>query len=195
VSQGAPDAAGLLRLGQTQRDGVGGPSSGACRPHRHRGGRSHHRTWRGRSRDGQQKVQYVYRNFPTGSSFGRKAVQYFIDIFKEASVSPKRIVQMYWNDLFGQNQRAASRRRHKRHPSWDIVECSVARAATDLSTEVSKARRRSRTHRADHAPGLRRSYYSRDPQQRSEMMGIVGPAAPGSTGRSAAQLKETSSTL
>ena len=28
-------------------------------------------------KDGQQKVQYVYRNFPTGSSFGRRAVQYF----------------------------------------------------------------------------------------------------------------------
>ncbi|MGH7345377.1 MAG: ABC transporter substrate-binding protein, partial [Candidatus Rokuibacteriota bacterium] len=35
-------------------------------------------------KEGQQKVQYVYRNFPTGSSFGKKAVQYFIDIFKEA---------------------------------------------------------------------------------------------------------------
>src|SRR5215467_2522760 len=31
-------------------------------------------------KSGEQKVQYVYRNFPTGSSFGRKAVQYFIDI-------------------------------------------------------------------------------------------------------------------
>ena len=33
-------------------------------------------------KDGQQKVQYVYRNFPTGSSFGRRAVQYFNEIFK-----------------------------------------------------------------------------------------------------------------
>src|SRR6266540_7397752 len=52
-------------------------------------------------RDGQQKVQYVYRNFPTGSSFGRKAVQYFGEIFREAGVSPKRVVLMYCNDLFG----------------------------------------------------------------------------------------------
>ncbi|MBI2161692.1 MAG: ABC transporter substrate-binding protein [Candidatus Rokubacteria bacterium] len=43
-------------------------------------------------REGQQKVQYVYRNFPTGSSFGRKAVQYFTEIFREAGVSPKRVV-------------------------------------------------------------------------------------------------------
>jgi len=40
-------------------------------------------------KDGQQKTQYVYRNFPTGSSFGRKAVQYFNEIFQEAKVSPK----------------------------------------------------------------------------------------------------------
>jgi len=26
-------------------------------------------------------VQYVYRNFPTGSSFGKKAVQYFGEVF------------------------------------------------------------------------------------------------------------------
>src|SRR5437667_6301173 len=43
-------------------------------------------------KEGQQKVQYVYRNFPTGSSFGRKAVQYFGEIFHEAGVSPKRVV-------------------------------------------------------------------------------------------------------
>src|SRR5213594_3925337 len=35
-------------------------------------------------KEGQQKVQYVYRNFPTGSGFGRRAVQYFDEIFKEA---------------------------------------------------------------------------------------------------------------
>ena len=51
----------------------------------------------------EQKVQYVHRNFPTGSSFGRKAVQYFGEVFKEAGVSPKRLVLMYCNDLFGQN--------------------------------------------------------------------------------------------
>src|SRR5438105_12281537 len=54
-------------------------------------------------KEGQQKVQYVYRNFPTGSSFGRRAVQYFTEVFAEAKVSPKRVVLMYCNDLFGQN--------------------------------------------------------------------------------------------
>src|SRR3989337_521795 len=48
-------------------------------------------------REGQQKVQYVYRNLPTGSGFGRRAVQYFTDIFNEAGVSPKRVVLMHAN--------------------------------------------------------------------------------------------------
>src|SRR5215467_6950350 len=60
-------------------------------------------------REGQQKVQYVYRNFPTGSTFGRKAVQYFSEVFKEAGVSPKRVVLMYCNDLFGQNNAKAAK--------------------------------------------------------------------------------------
>src|SRR5574341_49177 len=55
-------------------------------------------------REGQQKVQYVYRNFPTGSSFGRRAVQYFTEIFTEAGVSPKRVVLMHANVLFWSNQ-------------------------------------------------------------------------------------------
>src|SRR5258705_13388853 len=39
-------------------------------------------------KEGQQKVQYVYRNFPTGSSFGKKAVQYFFQLFQETKGSP-----------------------------------------------------------------------------------------------------------
>src|SRR5438309_8686274 len=93
-------------------------------------------------KDGQQKVQYVYRNFPTGSSFGRKAVQYFIDIFKEANVSPKRVVLMYCNDLFGQNQARGFQAAHKAaNPSWELVEVIPwPEPPSDLSTEVSKAK-------------------------------------------------------
>src|SRR5512145_1801984 len=64
-------------------------------------------------KDGQQKTQYVYRNFPTGSSFGRRAVQYFGEVFKEANASPKRVVLMYCNDLFGQNQARGFQAAHK----------------------------------------------------------------------------------
>src|SRR5437870_1841059 len=74
-------------------------------------------------KEGQQKVQYVYRNFPTGSSFGRKAVQYFTEIFAEAKVSPKRVVLMHCNDLFGQSGARGFQAGHAAaKPSWEIVE-------------------------------------------------------------------------
>src|SRR5215470_6656835 len=93
-------------------------------------------------KDGQKKVQYVYRNFPTGSSFGRKAVLYFTEIFKEAGVSPKRVVLMYCNDLFGQSQSRGFAAAHKAaNPSWDIVETIPwPEPPSDLSTEVSRAK-------------------------------------------------------
>ena len=71
-------------------------------------------------KEGQQKVQYVYRNFPTGTSFGIKAVQYFSEVFKEAGVAPKRVVLMYCNDLFGQNNAKGFQAAHTAaKPSWD----------------------------------------------------------------------------
>src|SRR5216117_4405705 len=74
-------------------------------------------------KDGTQKVQYVYRNFPTGSSFGRLAVRYFNEIFAAARVAPRRVVLMYTNDLFGQNQSKGFIAAHKAaSPSWEIVE-------------------------------------------------------------------------
>src|SRR5437667_2214740 len=93
-------------------------------------------------KDGQQKVQYVYRNFPTGSSFGRRAVQYFTEIFKDAGVSPKRVVLMYCNDLFGQNQSRGFVAAHKAaSPSWEIVETIPwPEPPSDLSTEVSRVK-------------------------------------------------------
>src|SRR5262245_16253847 len=39
-------------------------------------------------REGQQRVQYVYRNFPSAVTFGRNAVRYMIEIFREAGVAP-----------------------------------------------------------------------------------------------------------
>jgi len=37
-------------------------------------------------KEGQQKVQYVYRVFPTATMFGERAVQYMSEIFKDAGV-------------------------------------------------------------------------------------------------------------
>jgi branched-chain amino acid transport system substrate-binding protein len=133
-------------------------------------------------KDGQQKVQYVYRNFPTGSSFGRKAVQYFGEIFKEAGVSPKRVVLMYCNDLFGQNNAKGFQAAHAAaKPSWDIVDVIPwPEPPQDLSTEVSRAK----AARPDviapiTRPASAQILLPEIRKQRLDIMGIVGPGSPG----------------
>ena len=133
-------------------------------------------------KDGQQKVQYVYRNFPTGSSFGRRAVQYFNEIFKEANVAPKRVVVMHANDLFGQNQARGFVAAHKAaQPAWDIVEVIPwPEPPSDLSTEVSRAK----ALRPDIIAPITRPANAQIllpelARQRVEIMGIVGPGSPG----------------
>jgi branched-chain amino acid transport system substrate-binding protein len=133
-------------------------------------------------KEGQQKVQYVYRNFPTGSSFGRKAVQYFTEIFKEAGVAPKRVVLMYCNDLFGQNQARGFQAAHKAAaPGWEIVEVIPwPEPPQDLSTEVSRAK----AARPDviapiTRPASAQILLPEIRKQRIDMLGIVGPGSPG----------------
>jgi branched-chain amino acid transport system substrate-binding protein len=133
-------------------------------------------------KDGQQKVQYVYRNFPTGSSFGRRAVQYFDEIFKEANVAPRRVVVMHANDLFGQNQARGFVAAHKAaQPAWDIVEVIPwPEPPSDLSTEVSRAK----ALRPDIIAPITRPASAQIllpelARQRVEVMGIVGPGSPG----------------
>src|SRR5499426_3317541 len=131
---------------------------------------------------GQQKVQYVYRNFPTGSSFGRRAVQYFIDIFKEANVSPKRVVLMYCNDLFGQNQARGFQAAHKAaNPSWDIVEVIPwPEPPTDLSTEVGKLKAAKPDVIAPITrPASALLLLQELAKQRVEAMGVISPGGPG----------------
>src|SRR5881628_3261358 len=133
-------------------------------------------------RDGEQKLQYVYRNFPTGSSFGRKAVQYFTEIFKEANVSPKRVVLMYCNDLFGQNQARGFQAAHKAaNPTWEIVEVIPwPEPPSDLSTEVSRAKAAKPEVIAPITrPASALLLFPEIRKQRIEMMGIVGPGGPG----------------
>ncbi len=133
-------------------------------------------------KEGQQKVQYVYRNFPTGSSFGRKAVQYFDEIFKEARVSPKRVVLMYANDLFGQNNAKGFQAAHAAaKPSWEIVDVIPwPEPPQDLSTEVSRAK----AARPDviapiTRPASAQLLLPEIRKQRLDILGIVGPGSPG----------------
>ena len=133
-------------------------------------------------KDGQQKTQYVYRNFPTGSSFGRKAVQYFTEIFKEAGVAPKRVVLMHCNDLFGQNQAKGFQAAHAAaKPSWDIVEVIPwPEPPQDLSTEVSRAKAAKPDVIAPITrPASAQILLPEIRKQRIEMLGIVGPGSPG----------------
>lgn len=133
-------------------------------------------------REGQQKVQYVYRNFPTGSMFGQRAVQYFTEMFKEAGLSPKRVVLMHAQDLFGQNQARGFQAAHKAaRPGWEIVDViSWPEPPSDLSTEVTRAK----AARPDiiapiTRPASAQLLLPELRKQRVEVMGIVGPGSPG----------------
>ena len=133
-------------------------------------------------KDGQQKVQYVYRNFPTGSTFGRKAVQYFSEIFQEAGVSPKRVVLMYCNDLFGQNSAKGFQAAHTAaKPSWEIVDVIPwPEPPQDLSTEVSRAKAAKPDVIAPITrPASAQILLPELRKQRVEMMGVVSPGGPG----------------
>ncbi|HXJ84861.1 MAG TPA: ABC transporter substrate-binding protein [Candidatus Methylomirabilis sp.] len=133
-------------------------------------------------KDGQQKVQYVYRNFPTGSSFGKKAVLYFSEIFKEAGVSPKRVVLMYCNDLFGQNNAKGFQAAHAAaKPSWEIVDVIPwPEPPQDLSTEVSRAKAAKPDVIAPITrPASAQILLPEIRKQRVDIMGVVGPGSPG----------------
>ena len=133
-------------------------------------------------KEGQQKVQYVYRNFPTGSSFGRRAVQCFTEIFAEAKVTPKRVVLMYCNDLFGQNAARGFQAGHKAiGPAWDIVETIPwPEPPQDLSTEVARAKAAKPDVIAPITrPASAQILLPEIRKQRLEIMGIVGPGSPG----------------
>lgn len=133
-------------------------------------------------KDGAQKTQYVYRNFPTGTLFGVRAVQYFNEIFREAGVNPKRIVLMHSNDLFGSNQARGFQAAHKAaNPGWEIVEVIPwPEPPSDLSTEVSRAKAAKPDIIAPITrPASAQLLLPEIRKQRVEILGIVGPGSPG----------------
>ena len=133
-------------------------------------------------KDGLVKIQYVYRNCPTASSFGRRAVQYFTEIFREAGVSPRRVVLMSCNDAFGQSQSRGFMAAHRAaNPAWEIVDTIVwAEPPVDLSAEVARAK----SARPDVIVPITRAgsahlLLSEIRRQRVDVMGIMGPGSPG----------------
>jgi branched-chain amino acid transport system substrate-binding protein len=133
-------------------------------------------------KEGQQKVQYVYRVFPTATMFGDRAVQYMTEIFKEAGIAPKRVVLLYANDLFGQVQARSFQAAHKAAgPAWDIVEVIPwPEPPADLSTEVSKLKAAKPDIIAPITrPASALLLLPEIEKQRVEAMGIIGPGSPG----------------
>jgi branched-chain amino acid transport system substrate-binding protein len=133
-------------------------------------------------RDGQQKVQYVYRNFPSAVTFGKNAIKYMTEIFREAGVSPKRVVVMYTNDLFGKTATTGFEAAHKAaNPGFDIVEIiPFPETAADLSTEVSRARAAKPDVIAPFTrPVTAISLIEEIAKQRLDIMGVISPGAPG----------------
>ncbi len=133
-------------------------------------------------REGQQKLQYVYRNFPGQTAFGRNATRYMTEIFKEAGVSPRRLVVMYSNDLFGKNASAGFEAAVKAmSPGFEIVEMiAYPETAADLSTEVSRAK----SLKPDVIAPVTRPVTAivlleEIAKQRLDIMGVISPGAPG----------------
>lgn len=133
-------------------------------------------------RDGQQKVQYVYRIFPGSVTFGKNAVRYMTDIFREANVSPRRVVLMYSNDLFGKTQTDSFQAALKAaSPGFDVVDViPYPENAVDLSTEVARARAAKPDVLAPVTrPATAILLLEELAKQRMELMGIISPGAPG----------------
>ncbi len=133
-------------------------------------------------REGQQKLQYVYRIFPGSAIFGRNAVRYMTEIFREAGVSPKRLVVLYSNDLFGKTQTESFLAAQKAaNPGFDVVEViPYPENAADLSTEVSRAKAAKPDIIAPVTrPATAILLLEELAKQRVELMGIISPGAPG----------------
>ena len=133
-------------------------------------------------KEGQQKLQYVYRIFPGSVIFGRNAVRYMTEIFREANVSPKRVVLMYSNDLFGKTQTDSFQAALKAaNPGFEVVDViPYPENAVDLSTEVSRARAAKPDVLAPVTrPATAILLLEEVAKQRLDLMGIISPGAPG----------------
>jgi branched-chain amino acid transport system substrate-binding protein len=114
--------------------------------------------------------------------FGRNAVKYMTEIFREAGVSPRRVVVMYSNDLFGKNQSAGFEAAVKAlSPGFEIVEMiPYPETAADLSTEMARAK----ALKPDIVAPVTRPVTAillleELAKQRVDVMGVISPGAPG----------------
>ena len=133
-------------------------------------------------REGQQKTQFVYRIFTGSATFGRNAVRFMSEIFREEGVSPKRVVLMYSNDLFGKTQTDSFQAALKAaNPGFEAVDViPFPENAVDLSTEVSRARAaRPEILAPITRPATAILLLEELARQRADLMGVISPGAPG----------------
>jgi len=133
-------------------------------------------------REGKQKVQYVYRNFPTTTAFGRKAIQFMGEIFKATGTAPKRAVLMYTNDPFGKPQSEGFLKAHKElGASFEIVEViPFPEVPQDLSTEVARAKAAKPDIICPITRPASATLLLRElAKQRVDLLGVISPGAPG----------------
>jgi branched-chain amino acid transport system substrate-binding protein len=124
----------------------------------------------------------VYRLFPGSATFGRNAVRFMTEIFREAGVNPKRVVVMYSNDLFGKTQTESFLAAHKvANPGFDVVEViPYPENAADLSTEVTRAKAAKPDVIAPVTrPATAVLLLEELAKQRLDIMGVISPGAPG----------------
>ena len=104
------------------------------------------------------------------------------EIFREAGVSPKRVVVLYSNDLFGKTQTDSFQVAHKAaNPGFDIVDViPYPENAVDLATEVARARAAKPDIIAPVTrPATAILLLDELVKQRVDVMGIISPGAPG----------------
>ena len=182
VNQGAQMLMGSFDSGSTAAMVPGGPAEARAVPRRHRRRRPDHRQRGQGGQGGAAEGPVRVPELPDRLDLRAPAVQYFTEIFKEAGVSPKRVVLMYCNDLFGQNIAKGFQAAHAAaKPSWEIVDVIPwPEPPQDLSTEVSRAKAAKPDIIAPITrPASAQLLLPEIRKQRIEIMGIVEPRRPG----------------
>jgi len=135
-------------------------------------------------KEGKQKTQYVYRIFPSTTTFGLRAVQHMTGIFKEMKATPRRVVVTYTNDAFGKPQSESFVAAIKAsNAGLEVVEViPYPEDAKDLSTEVSRIK----ALKPDILSPITRPatallLFQELARQRVDLMGVISPGAPGMT--------------
>ncbi len=133
-------------------------------------------------KDGQQKVQYVYRNFPTGATFGSRPSSTSARSSRRPACRPSGSCSCTATTCSARTRPRGSRRPttaakpgvgHRRGDP-------VARAPQDLSTEVSRLKAAKPDIIAPITrPASAQLLLPEIRKQRIEVMGIVGPGSPG----------------